>query len=111
MPCARRRISSRFNEAACNTGGTPWFNFQVNPGIRMRFNEAACNTGGTPPRPGSGPPGPPRGFNEAACNTGGTLGPRHPPPRAELASMRPPAIQAERAAAPAPEPTPTPLLQ
>ena len=87
-----------FNEAACNTGGTPEGHRPVHIRNLSRFNEAACNTGGTP-----------RGFtcgctcggcfNEAACNTGGTrrfpLLPHRPQRRA---SMRPPAIQAERAA-------------
>ena len=63
----------------------------------MSFNEAACNTGGTPGTLAApDDAGVPR-FNEAACNTGGTLqdglapGQDLPP-----ASMRPPAIQAER---------------
>ena len=61
-----------FNEAACNTGGT-------HRGIRRLDSES-------------------KRFNEAACNTGGTH-PHDPVPaqRQRRASMRPPAIQAERA--------------
>ena len=119
-----REAVERFNEAACNTGGTP--PAVPHPGLPPagRFNEAACNTGGTPgplaPILGSVPPASMRPpaiqaerpaarraapaprpcFNEAACNTGGT--PPHrpsPPSGADRASMRPPAIQAERPAA------------
>ena len=88
-------LSGRFNEAACNTGGTPRASGWASPEA-SGFNEAACNTGGTPASGGR------RwrrcaSFNEAACNTGGT-----PRPVADdldvvvVASMRPPAIQAER---------------
>ena len=60
------------------------------------FNEAACNTGGTPVgRLHRGAAG--SRFNEAACNTGGTRNEDWPASGAWGASMRPPAIQAERA--------------
>ena len=70
MASLSNAIIQCFNEAACNTGGTP-----RSPGLRAapshRFNEAACNTGGTR---AAGPTGPGGGgsFNDAACNTGGT---------------------------------------
>ena len=60
------------------------------------FNEAACNTGGTPTGPASNVRTS-AFFNEAACNTGGTPpywdGETEP---VAVSSMRPPAIQAER---------------
>ena len=94
-PRARRAACERFNEAACNTGGTLRGGRLARRG-RRRFNEAACNTGGTRRQ---APKARQRtaGFNEAACNTGGTH-PRARPGTDEhrLASMRPPAIQAER---------------
>ena len=66
------------------------------------FNEAACNTGGTPSGGESGHH-PVARFNEAACNTGGTLRTiRCAAGRGGGASMRPPAIQAERRIFPAP---------
>ena len=43
----RRAAAGRFNEAACNTGGTPAHEFRRLAYHPLRFNEAACNTGGT----------------------------------------------------------------
>ena len=61
------------------------------------FNEAACNTGGTPPTRRASARCSVACFNEAACNTGGTLPFRDTPTGPGCrASMRPPAIQAER---------------
>ena len=60
-----------------------------------RFNEAACNTGGTRRNDDEGDTRRDR-FNEAACNTGGTPVPRGRDRLGDNASMRPPAIQAER---------------
>ena len=61
----------RFNEAACNTGGTPSSPWMPTAWSRT-FNEAACNTGGTPRDRRRADRPPARAFNEAACNTGGT---------------------------------------
>ena len=36
-----------FNEAACNTGGTPASGDRLQGRNERCFNEAACNTGGT----------------------------------------------------------------
>ena len=47
---APARAAPGFNEAACNTGGTPRAYGQGHP-AGVRFNEAACNTGGTQPIP------------------------------------------------------------
>ena len=70
-----RRIGAipGFNEAACNTGGTPMSDMWWTASSGC-FNEAACNTGGTRRMVPAGCQGGPESFNEAACNTGGTLG-------------------------------------
>ena len=85
----------RFNEAACNTGGTQFDRppeFEVG---RRRFNEAACNTGGTRYKWQDNAQSI-SSFNEAACNTGGTPFFGAYARESRQASMRPPAIQAER---------------
>ena len=40
-------LAARFNEAACNTGGTRPTACSARRSA-VSFNEAACNTGGTP---------------------------------------------------------------
>ena len=69
-----------------------WTRRESNP---QCFNEAACNTGGTPTNAPDTALAP-ACFNEAACNTGGTRIHSAASCIQRRASMRPPAIQAER---------------